>query len=94
MIFDGSLERNLLFRRGCDAIHLLSNIETIDICLMMLGVVESHDLLADIGLESIVGVWQGREGVRLFGTTICYQRHGERRKTYHVEQLGDVAGKG
>lgn len=48
-------------RRLC--VGLLSSVESVDICLVVLCVVESHDLLGDEWLESIVGVGERREGV-------------------------------
>lgn len=53
---EGSLESNALLRSRSLGVGLLSGIEGVHIGLVVLGVVESHDLLRDIGLQGIVGV--------------------------------------
>ena len=52
-----------MLSRSSLGVRLLSSVQSIDISLMMLRVVERHDLLADVGLESIVAVGKGRKSV-------------------------------
>jgi hypothetical protein len=61
--FKSCLESNALLGSGCFCIRKFSCVESIDIGLVMLRVVESHNLLRDVGLESIVRVWEGGKSV-------------------------------
>lgn len=55
---DGRLERSLLLevRYACDGLYC--GIVVGDVRLVMLLVMEDHDLLADVWLEPIVWVWE------------------------------------
>ena len=55
------MEGNAFFRGGSLEIVGLSGVEGSRISLVVLCVVECHDLLRDEGLEPIVGVRQGEE---------------------------------
>lgn len=59
--FEGSQESDFLLGglSACEA--GLSSVQAVDIGLMMLSVVKSHDLSADVGLESIVAVRESWE---------------------------------
>jgi len=59
----GSLESDPLFGSGGLGVGLLSGIQSVNIRLMVLRVVKLHDLTADVGLESIVGVREVGESV-------------------------------
>ena len=47
-------------------VRLFSGVEAVDVGLVVLRVVEGHDLLVDVGLEGVVAVGEGREGVGHF----------------------------
>ena len=61
--FDGSLERDAFFWGGSLKILFLSSVEGIHVSLVVLGMVQRHDLLRNVGLEGIVGVGEGRKSV-------------------------------
>ena len=61
--FVSSLERNPL-ARGCSRNQrLFSRVETVYIGLMMLLMMEGHNLLTDEGFESIIAVWELRKSL-------------------------------
>ena len=62
--FESSLESNSLLGGRCFGVRRLSSVQRGDVSLMMFGVVESHDLGRDVGLEGIVCVRKGRKSVR------------------------------
>jgi hypothetical protein len=64
---EGSLERDSLLGSGRFGVGTFSSVQGIDVCLMVLSVVESHDLLGDVRLESIIGVGKRGERVGHFG---------------------------
>lgn len=61
--FECGLEGDALFWGSCFGICGLGSIEGVHISLMVLGVVEAHDLLRDIGLEGIVEIRELGEGM-------------------------------
>lgn len=60
---DGGLKSDLGFGRGGRSVALLGGIQPVHIGLVVLFVVQLHDLLRDPGLQSVVLV--GKRGERL-----------------------------
>lgn len=54
-------EGNALLGRGSGSVRLLGRVECVDVCLVMLGVMEIHNLLTNVGFEGIVRVGERRE---------------------------------
>lgn len=61
--FQGRLEGDAFLGGGSLGVRLLGSIEGVDVSLMVLLVMEFHDLLGDVRLESIVRVRQVGECV-------------------------------
>ena len=78
---DRGLEGNAFLGGGGLDIIRLSGIESSHVCLVVLGVVERHDLLRDVGLERIVGI---REG----GKTVS---HGDRKRKRDAMCADDIS---
>ena len=57
------LEGDALFRGRCPGVVVFCSVEGIDVCLVMLVMVQLHDLCDDVWLECIVAVRQVGEGV-------------------------------
>ena len=57
--FQCSLQANSLFGGGSFLVGLGRGVEGVDVSLVVLLVVKRHDLLRDVGLESVVLVRQG-----------------------------------
>jgi len=70
--FQGRLEGDAFLGSGRLGVRQLGSVEGVDVSLVMLIVMECHDLLRDVRLEAIVRVRQGREGV----VTDRRRRHG------------------
>ena len=59
--FQSGLQSNPFFCGGSIFVSLSRCVESVDVGLVMLRVVKRHDLLRDVGLESIVFIRQGRQ---------------------------------
>jgi hypothetical protein len=70
--FQGRLEGDAFLGGGRLGVRQLGSVEGVDVSLVVLIVMECHDLLRDVRLEAIVRVRQGREGV----VTNRRRRHG------------------
>lgn len=57
------LQRDALLGRGRLRVRLLGRVQSVHVRLVVLLVVELHDLAGDEGLEGVVGVGQVGEGV-------------------------------
>ena len=77
------LKKDLLLRRGCLRKALLSRVQTVHVGLVVLAVVQLHNLARDVRLERVVGVGEVRERV----LRAC--QHGERGAGH--ARAGDVA---
>lgn len=62
--FESGLKSNSLLGGRCLGVRRLSSVQRGNVGLMMLGVVESHDLGRDIGLKGVISVGKGGESVR------------------------------
>jgi len=63
---EGSLESDALFGSRSLCVSSFGSVERVDIGLVVLGVVKSHNLLRDVWLKSIVGVRERRQTVGHF----------------------------
>ena len=59
----GRLKGDALFRGSGPGVVVLCSVEGIDICFMVLVVVQFHDLCDDVWFERIIGVREVGEGV-------------------------------
>ena len=62
--FDGGLKGDLLFECLGIGVLCFGGVEVVDVGLVVLVVVELHDLVGDDGFEGVVGVWEWGKGVR------------------------------
>ena len=53
---DRGLETNTFLSRMCESVLLFGCVESVDIGLVMLFVVESHNLRGNVGLEGVVRI--------------------------------------
>jgi len=69
--FQSSLQANSLFGGGSFLVSLGRGVEGVDVSLVVFLVVERHDLLRDVGLESIVLVRQGWQSKSHLSSRCC-----------------------
>jgi len=68
---DSGLKSNTFLRGGGQCVRFLGGVKGVDVGLVVFCVMKGHDLLRDVGLESLVGIWERRECVLHFVFSFC-----------------------